>query len=313
MYLTDRTSTQQKLQGYIVPAPDPKKASEDAEAERAEEQAEIDQAEPLTEEEQAEKEELMKEGFSDWHKREYQGFIRGCEKFGRDNFEAIATEIGTNKTAEDVQKYSEVFWERYKEIEDWERQINKILEAEKQHAKNERLTQLLKDTVAKYKYPLQQLSITHPLSSRPRAYSDEEDRFLVCALARHGVGSDDVYEKIKAEILTWPMFRFDWFIKSRTPIEIGRRCTTLISLVQKEHAPEQAATDPARKSRGRRKVDANGEENKGDAKKRENGDAGSDAGSAPPPNKVGHHYSQALFARVLTLTRCFRRNNASLV
>lgn len=267
--------------------------SEDAEAERAEEQAEIDQAEPLTEEEQAEKEELMKEGFNDWHKREYQGFIRGCEKFGRDNFEAIATEIGTNKTAEDVKRYSEVFWERYKEIDDWERQINKILESEKQHAKNERLTQLLRDTVAKYKYPLQQLSITHPLSSRPRAYSDEEDRFLVCALARHGVGSDDVYEKIKKEILEWPMFRFDWFIKSRTPIEIGRRCSTLISLVQKEHAPEQAATDPARKARGRKKGE-NGEESKPVIKKRENGDAGSDAGSAAPPSKVSLEYASSL-------------------
>jgi SWI/SNF-related matrix-associated actin-dependent regulator of chromatin subfamily A member 5 len=278
----------QKLQGYIVPSPDPKKGSvEEAEAERADEQAEIDGAEPLTEEEQAEKEELMKQGFNDWHKREYQGFIRGCEKYGRNNFEAIAAEIGTNKTAEDVKEYSEVFWDRYKEIEDWERQINKILESEKQHAKNERLTQLLRDTVAKYKYPLQQLSITHPLSSRPRAYSDEEDRFIVCALARHGVGSDDVYEKIKKEILEWPGFRFDWFIKSRTPIEIGRRCSTLISLVQKEHAPEQAAIDPARKARGRKKGELNGDaDGKAAGKKRENGDTGSDAGSAPPANKV---------------------------
>lgn len=39
-------------------------------------------AEPLTAEEEAEKESLAGTGF-DWNKREYQGFIRGCEMHGR--------------------------------------------------------------------------------------------------------------------------------------------------------------------------------------------------------------------------------------
>ena len=30
------------------------------------------------------------------------------------------------------------------------------------------------------------------------------------------------------------MFRFDWFIKSRTPKELSRRIETLINLVEKE-------------------------------------------------------------------------------
>ncbi len=32
-----------------------------------------------------------------------------------------------------------------------------------------------------------------------------------------------------------PAFRFDWFIKSRTATELQRRCTTLISLIEKEN------------------------------------------------------------------------------
>ena len=208
-----------------------------------------------------------------------------------------------------MQRYSEVFWERYKEIEglqnliirtkallnnleipDWERQMVKIVEAEKQHAKNLRMSEMIKAAVAKYRHPLQQLSITYPIQSRTKTYSEEEDRFLVCALARHGVGSDDVFDRIKREILEYPGFRFDWFIKSRTPVEVGRRCATLISLVQKEHAPEDAKLDPVRKARGPRKKPGEGGDLGSDpvtSKKREaNGDTGSDAGlTGPPPKK----------------------------
>merc|ERR1712093_703441 len=270
-----------KLTNFVVPLrEDATMSAEELEAERAEEQAEIDTAEALTEEEQAEKDNLSTTGFKDWNKRDYQAFIRGCEKYGRDDFEGIALEVGKAE--------EEVFWERYKEIDDWERQIRKIIEAEQQHAKNARLTNLIKDPVSKYRHPLQQLNITYPLQSRTKTYSEDEDRFLVCALARHGIGSDDVYDTIKREILDWPGFRFDWFIKSRTPLEISRRCLTLISLVQKEHAPEDAAADPARKGRGpRRNKEANGEAPNGTngSRKRE-ADSASEVGSvAPPPAK----------------------------
>ena len=32
-----------------------------------------------------------------------------------------------------------------------------------------------------------------------------------------------------------PQFRFDWFIKSRTTIELQRRCNTLITLIEREN------------------------------------------------------------------------------
>lgn len=72
-------------------------------------------AEPLTEEEQAEKQSLQNTGFGDWHKRDFQAFIRGCERYGREDLNGIAAECA--KSVEDVKRYSDVFWERYKEIE----------------------------------------------------------------------------------------------------------------------------------------------------------------------------------------------------
>jgi SWI/SNF-related matrix-associated actin-dependent regulator of chromatin subfamily A member 5 len=58
---------------------------------------------------------------------------------------------------------------------------------------------------------------------------------LLVSLAKYGVGKgDDTYVRIKQEIGEFPAFRFDWFFKSRTSIELARRCTTLITLVEKE-------------------------------------------------------------------------------
>lgn len=70
-------------------------------------------------------------------------------------------------------------------------------------------------------------------------YTEEEDRYLLIALAKYGYGTDDVYEKIRSDIESVDMFKFNWFIKSRTTSEIARRCTTLINLIQKESGDEE--------------------------------------------------------------------------
>lgn len=124
---------QKRLQNFQVPlSVDKSLTPAEAEAERAEDQADVDNgtlwyaslrtranvsiaAEPLTEEEVAEKQKLSGTGFADWQKRDYQAFIRGAEKYGRDNFEYIALEV--NKPVEDVKRYAEVFWARYQEID----------------------------------------------------------------------------------------------------------------------------------------------------------------------------------------------------
>jgi SWI/SNF-related matrix-associated actin-dependent regulator of chromatin subfamily A member 5 len=55
-------------------------------------------------------------------------------------------------------------------------------------------------------------------------------------LEKYGYGTENVYDHIRREIKQSPLFRFDWFLKSRTSQEVARRCNTLISLIQKENA-----------------------------------------------------------------------------
>jgi SWI/SNF-related matrix-associated actin-dependent regulator of chromatin subfamily A member 5 len=88
-----------------------------------------DAASGLTEEEKLEKESLLEAGFSDWTKRDFQAFVKGCEKYGRNDVAAIVKEV-EGKTEQEVEAYSKVFWERYKEINDWDKLIKKIEKGE---------------------------------------------------------------------------------------------------------------------------------------------------------------------------------------
>lgn len=43
------------------------------------------------------------------------------------------------------------------------------------------------------------------------------------------------WDELKTSFRTSPLFRFDWFVKSRTTQELARRCDTLIQLVEREN------------------------------------------------------------------------------
>lgn len=129
----------QRQQEHVVPArEDPTMSAEELEAERAAEQDAVDTgepaaqhrqwqlltvrtacaAEPLTAEEEKEKAQLAGEGFSNWTKREFQAFIRGCELYGREEYDLIHyRELSTTKKLEEVEEYGKVFWERYRELD----------------------------------------------------------------------------------------------------------------------------------------------------------------------------------------------------
>lgn len=123
---------------------------------------------------------------------------------------------------------------------DHERIIARIEEGEAKLAKQQANEKVLRSKIASYRAPLQQIKLTYN-QAKGKSYSEDEDRFLLVQLAKYGLGGDDVYERIKKDVTEWAGFRFDWFIKSRTPQEIGRRCNTLLLLVLKEMEEEQEA------------------------------------------------------------------------
>jgi SWI/SNF-related matrix-associated actin-dependent regulator of chromatin subfamily A member 5 len=234
--LQDReTAYHRKEIGYKVPLPEgPEEELETREAERDLEQQEIDNATPLTEEEQEEKQTLSQQGFGDWNRRDFQQFINGSAKYGRTNYEDIAEEVDS-KDPEEIKAYAKVFWARYTDIHDYNKYIQVIEAGEEKRSKIEHQRKMLKKKMAQYRVPLQQLKINYSVSTtNKKVYTEEEDRFLLVLLDKYGVDSDGIYERIRDDIRESPLFRFDWFFLSRTPIEISRRCTTLLTTVARE-------------------------------------------------------------------------------
>merc|ERR550539_1668211 len=191
------------------------------------------QTEELTEDEQIEKEDLLKEGFSNWSKRDFNQFIRLNEKYGRDNVDNISKEV-EGKTDEEVVEYSKVFWERNNELQDCDRIMAQIEKGEARIQRRALIKKALDAKIARYKAPFHQLRIAYG-TNKGKNYTEEEDRFLVCMLHKLGFDKENVYEELRAAVRNAPQFRFDWFIKSRTAMELQRRCNTLISLIEKEN------------------------------------------------------------------------------
>ena len=234
--LQDReTAFYRKEIGYKIPISDGDEENlSEREAERALDQQEIDNATPLTEEEKEEKEELSTQGFGSWSRRDFQQFVNASGKFGRTDYEGIASDIDS-KTPQEIKTFAKVFWQRYTEIHDYTRYIKVIEDGEERTRRIEHQRKLLRKKMGQYRVPLQQLKINYSVSTtNKKVYTEEEDRFLLVLLDRYGIDSEGLYEKMRDDIRESPLFRFDWFFLSRTPIELSRRCNTLITTVVKE-------------------------------------------------------------------------------
>merc|ERR1712176_1044850 len=116
--------------------------------------------------------------------------------------------------------------------------------------------------IARYKAPFHQLRIAYG-TNKGKNYTEEEDRFLVCMLHKLGFDKENVYEELRAAVRCAPQFRFDWIIKSRTAMELQRRCNTLIMLIEKEmNEIEERERADRKKSKG------SGKEKGGDKKRK---------------------------------------------
>lgn len=88
---------------------------------------------------------LQIQGFTNWSKREFNQFIKACEKYGRDDLDNICQDV-EGKTPEEVRAYSAVFWERKDEMTDIEKIMAQI---ERGEAKIQRRISIKKALEAK--------------------------------------------------------------------------------------------------------------------------------------------------------------------
>lgn len=232
------TDYYRKENNIKAPLPDgPEETLQERQEQQEEEQRDIEVAEPLTEREKAEKEDLRSRGFEHWNRRDFQQFINGTARYGSENYEGIAREVD-GKDPEEIEEYAKVFWKHHKELVDWQKFMNTIQEGQTRLEKIQMQKQLLKKKMNQYRNPLHQLKLKYSVSTtNKKIYTEDEDRFLLVMLDRYGIDSGGLYEKVRDKIRESPLFRFDWWMLSRTPVELSRRCTTLLTTVQREFDP----------------------------------------------------------------------------
>eukprot|EP01048_Picozoa_sp_COSAG05_P011763 COSAG05_NODE_1131_length_5775_cov_33.399930_4_plen_646_part_00 len=133
--------------------------------------------EELTPEEEEERERLWEEGFDDWGRRDFQAFVRACEKHGRSNVAAISKEIDGKDEAE-VRRYAKVFWARGEELSEWPKLVAKIEEGEKRLERQHDINRAIQLKVKRYKNPLFEMKFNYG-ASKGKAFNEEADRYLV--------------------------------------------------------------------------------------------------------------------------------------
>ncbi|CAA6663463.1 unnamed protein product [Spirodela intermedia] len=203
-----------------------------------------DVGEPLTAAEQEEKERLLEEGFSTWTRRDFNTFIRACEKYGRNDVKSISSEMD-GKSEEEVERYAKAFKERYKELNDYDRIIKNIERGEARISRKDEIMKAIGKKMDRYKNPWLELKIQYGQNK-----GSSTTRSL-CMVHKLGYGN---WDELKAAFRTSPLFRFDWFVKSRTTQELARRCDTLIRLVEKENQEFDERERQARKDKKIAKV-----------------------------------------------------------
>ena len=240
LYERERLSVAKKTK-YVPTLEDVKPAqgeemSEEEQKEKLKElKKAIENAEPLTEEEEKKKTEWESEGFGNWNKVEFKKFLSVSGKYGRNSIEVIAMELAATKTFEEVRAYAVAFWKNYKTIEGHEKFIKNIEEDEAKLRHIKKQQKMLSKKMAQFNNPFFDFKLKHPPSANnKRVFSEEEDRFLLITLAKYGIERNDIYEIIRDEIRDCPVFEFDFFIQSRTPLEISRRVYTLMQCLEKE-------------------------------------------------------------------------------
>jgi SWI/SNF-related matrix-associated actin-dependent regulator of chromatin subfamily A member 5 len=236
----------------------------------------------LSAEDEEERAALLSEGFPDWSRKDFKAFCTSLEHHGRYDFASISQEVmnETGKDLAEVQRYFVSFWTNYRRIAEWEKVMERIERGEKKilrmrqirDAIQEKVERHLEDCFGDYysdpnrpipsaaellQQSWQRMKINYGSGTRGKGYQEDEDAFLICMMYRHGYGAA---ERIRMEIRRAWQFRFDWYFKSRSAVEIQKRCDAIVKVIERENEEIRKKEE---EERGGKKLEAVVEEGAG--------------------------------------------------
>jgi SWI/SNF-related matrix-associated actin-dependent regulator of chromatin subfamily A member 5 len=203
---------------------------------------------------EAEKKRLLSEGFDSWTKNHFNGFVKASAKYGRLQYEKIAAEI--QKTPDEVQAYSEAFWmkgEKEFSASEWDKIVKNVEKGEKKLEDIARLTKATQDLVGRFRNPWEELTFQFiGQQGKERVFSTDEDRYLLCLTNYYGYGN---WDKVKRAIRRCDRFRFDYFLRSCSAENLGKRCEQLMRAAEKENAEYERKRQAVEENRRRERED----------------------------------------------------------
>ena len=217
--------------------------------EEEEESSELVKPEEFTEEDEKYREELLKEGFKTWTKKDFHVFLQSAELIGLDDAEQISRLMKT-KTPEEVAKYIKVFKKRIDEFPNGDKIMAKINKLENEKIKNNENQAIIDeyfnllieneendfcDIFSKinlsYKEQKGKKGNNNYINYNYQLFNEEEDKYLLCLLIKYGYKN---WNPIKFHILTDPFMKFNINMKMKTDQELIDRSNFIIELVKNE-------------------------------------------------------------------------------
>ncbi len=132
----------------------------------------------------------------------------------REECEAIANHIGT-KTAEEVENYLKVFFEKIETLNDYANIKKKLDKADAVHSFKRQAPVLIKQKVTAYERPVEEMVIN--VVQKSKYFSKEADIVLLCLTHEQGYGN---WTKIKHAVKRDTRVRYDHLFMSRTTQEL---------------------------------------------------------------------------------------------
>jgi hypothetical protein len=191
----------------------------------------INKLQVLDDDAQALKDRLLAEGRGDWGRAHYAAFVKSSAKHGRWDYARIALDVG--KDPAEVASYAQLFWRvaaAKLPAAEYESVLRRVEKGERKLGDIERLSSATRRFLARWPRPLEQLCF-RCVGTHGHVFGPDEDRRLLVYADKWGFGN---WARIRAEVRACDLFRFDFYLRSLSAAELGKRCETLMREAAKE-------------------------------------------------------------------------------
>ena len=144
--------------------------------------------EGLNAEEIVELNNILKTGFKNWEKKEYEIVVTNIDKYGRNCYDKIKNELD-NKSIDDIKEYSKAFWDRINDLPDGSKIIRNIEKREKIEKQKENAIKLISRKISDSENTYENIKLNYPTNYKNTEFSTDEDQYLIYLTFTYGYGS----------------------------------------------------------------------------------------------------------------------------